>query len=300
MELFKTAFFMVALMLLFVIVGGMIGGTGGMVIAFCIALGMNFFSYFFSDKMILKRYNAQPIATSNPLYHTTKRLCQRANLTLPKLYIINDPVPNAFATGRNPANAAVALTTGLLNILNDDEIAAVIAHELGHVRHYDILTGSIAAVFAGGIAILANFAQFGAMLGNNQNRQNPILMIALAIIMPLAATIIQMSISRSREFEADRFSALITSPNALANALLKLENSNAHAVVKNANEQTAHMFIISPFSGKNFANGLANLFRTHPTTQQRVERLRGLNSQNKERQSYSNSSQNPAKRYFNS
>ncbi|MEE3776604.1 zinc metalloprotease HtpX [Campylobacter sp. CX2-4080-23] len=288
MELFKTAFFMVALMLLFIIVGGMIGGTGGMVIAFCIAAAMNFFSYFYSDKLILKRYNAMEIDPSHQLYHITRKLCLKAGLELPKLYIINDPTPNAFATGRNPSNAAVALTTGLVDMLNSDEIASVIAHELGHIRHYDILTGSIAAVFAGAIAILANFAQFGAMLGNNQNRQNPLLIIALAIIMPLAATIIQMSISRSREFEADKFSALITNPNDLASALLKLENSNQKAVVKNASEQTAHMFIISPFSGKNIASGISNLFRTHPTTKQRVDRLRELNYQS------------PAKRYFNS
>ena len=293
MEIFKTVFFMVALMLLFVVVGGMIGGVGGMMVAFCIALAMNFFSYFYSDKLILKRYNAQELNSSHPLYHMTKRLCFKAGLELPKLYIISDSVPNAFATGRNPANAAVALTTGLLDTLNDDEIAAVIAHELGHVRHYDILTGSIAAVFAGGIAILANFAQFGAMLGNNQNRQNPLLIIALSIIMPLAATIIQMSISRSREFEADRFSASITNPNDLANALLKLEGSNAHTMVKNANEQTAHMFIISPFSGKNIASGISNLFRTHPTTRQRVERLNELSHHNK-------NYQNPARKYFNS
>lgn len=288
MEIFKTAFFMVALMLLFIIVGGMIGGTGGMVIAFCIAAAMNFFSYFYSDKLILKRYNAMEIDPSHQLYHITHKLCLKAGLELPKLYIINDPTPNAFATGRNPSNAAVALTTGLVDMLNSDEIASVIAHELGHIRHYDILTGSIAAVFAGAIAILANFAQFGAMLGSNQNRQNPLLIIALAIIMPLAATIIQMSISRSREFEADKFSALITNPNDLASALLKLENSNQKAVVRNASEQTAHMFIISPFSGKNIASGISNLFRTHPTTKQRVDRLRELNYQS------------PAKRYFNS
>ncbi|WP_096027014.1 zinc metalloprotease HtpX [Campylobacter lanienae] len=287
MELFKTAFFMVALMLLFVFIGGMIGGVGGMMIAFCIAVAMNFFSYFYSDKLILRHYNAHEIEPSNELYSITRNLCYKANLSMPKLYIINDPIPNAFATGRNPNNSAVALTTGLIDTLNMDEISAVIAHELGHIRHYDILTGSIAAIFAGAIAILANFAQFGAMLGSNQNRQNPILMIALAIIMPLAATIIQMSISRSREFEADRFSASITSANDLANALLKLENSNQRGVVKNANEQTAHMFIISPFSG-GIASGISNLFRTHPTTKQRVERLREL------------SYQNPAKRYFNS
>ncbi|MEE3704448.1 zinc metalloprotease HtpX [Campylobacter sp. CX2-8023-23] len=287
MEIFKTAFFMVALMLLFIIVGGMIGGTGGMVVAFCIAAAMNFFSYFYSDKLILKRYNAMEIDPSHQLYHITHKLCLKAGLELPKLYIINDPTPNAFATGRNPSNAAVALTTGLVDMLNSDEIASVIAHELGHIRHYDILTGSIAAVFAGAIAILANFAQFGAMLGSNQNRQNPLLIIALAIIMPLAATIIQMSISRSREFEADKFSALITSPNDLASALLKLENSNQKAVVRNASEQTAHMFIISPFSG-GIASGISNLFRTHPTTKQRVDRLRELNYQS------------PAKRYFNS
>ncbi|AII15355.1 heat shock protein HtpX, M48 family peptidase [Campylobacter iguaniorum] len=285
MEIFKTAFLMVALMLLFITVGFYIGGSGGILIAFCVALAMNFFSYFFSDKLVLKHYNAQPVLESSELYNIVRSLVAKANLPMPKLYIIADETPNAFATGRNPANAAVAVTSGLLNLMSENEIKAVIAHELGHVNHYDILTGSIAAVFAGSIAMLANFAQLGAITNQNNNRPNIAVTLILAIIMPLVATIIQMSISRSREYEADRYSAFLSDPKWLISALSKLENYSKNGV-RNADPQTAHMFIINPFGLR--ASSMANLFRTHPTTEQRIAKL----------ESYVKSS--PASRYFNS
>ena len=278
MEIFKTAFLMVALMLVFIAVGGYVGGEQGMMIAFLMAAGMNLFSYFFSDKLVLKRYNAIPVDESNAhgLYEIVSRLTQKANLPMPKIYIIPEEVPNAFATGRNPSHAAVAVTEGLLKILNENEIEGVLAHELSHVRHYDILTGSIAAVFAGAIAILANFAQFGA--ANRQGKQNPLMLIALAVIMPLAATIIRMAISRAREFEADRGAAMITGkPQHLAGALRKLEDYARGRVMANADEQSAHMFIVNPFSG--VKSTLGSLFRTHPSTQDRIAALENLRSQ---------------------
>ncbi len=215
MEIFKTAFLMVTLMLIFIAVGGYIGGEHGMMIAFLIAAGTNIFSYFFSDTLVLKRYNAIPVDESNAhgLYEIVSRLTQKANLPMPKIYIIPEEVPNAFATGRNPSHAAVAVTEGLLKILNENEIEGVLAHELSHVRHYDILTGSIAAILAGAIAILANFAKIGSIAGQSGSSRrgggNAIVMLALAILMPIAATIIQMAISREREYKADKGAAYI-------------------------------------------------------------------------------------------
>ncbi|ANE33564.1 heat shock protein HtpX, M48 family peptidase [Campylobacter hyointestinalis subsp. lawsonii CCUG 27631] len=286
MEVFKTTAFMVILMLLFVSVGFYIGGTNGMIMAFLIALAMNFFSYFYSDKLILKHFNAMPVSQNSQIYLLVKELTSKANLPMPKVYIIDDNAPNAFATGRNHENAAVALTSGLINLMNENEIKAVVAHELGHIKHYDILTGSIAAVFAGALSLISNFAQLGTI--KNENRPNMITTIALAVIMPLVASIIQMSISRSREYEADRFSAITTqNPQWLIDALSKLENySQNHAVLKNADPQTAHMFIINPFG--NVKSNLSNLFRTHPTTSDRIQKLKQMTNQS------------PAARYFNS
>lgn len=286
MEVFKTTAFMVILMLLFVSVGFYIGGTNGMIMAFLIALAMNFFSYFYSDKLILKHFNAMSVSQNSQIYLLVKELTSRANLPMPKVYIIDDNAPNAFATGRNHENAAVALTSGLINLMNENEIKAVVAHELGHIKHYDILTGSIAAVFAGALSLISNFAQLGTI--KNENRPNMITTIALAVIMPLVASIIQMSISRSREYEADRFSAITTqNPQWLIDALSKLENySQNHAVLKNADPQTAHMFIINPFG--NVKSNLSNLFRTHPTTSDRIQKLKQMTNQS------------PAARYFNS
>ena len=281
MEIFKTAFLMVALMLIFIAVGGYIGGEHGMMIAFLIAAGTNIFSYFFSDTLVLKRYNAIPVDESNAhgLYEIVSRLTQKANLPMPKIYIIPEEVPNAFATGRNPSHAAVAVTEGLLKILNENEIEGVLAHELSHVRHYDILTGSIAAILAGAIAMLANFAKIGGIAGQSSGSRrgggNAIAMLALAILMPIAATIIQMAISREREYKADKGAAYLTGhPEWLASALRKLESYSNSYIMQNASEQSAHMFIVNPFGS--LTNKLGVLFRTHPSTSDRIAELERL------------------------
>ncbi|WP_103582580.1 zinc metalloprotease HtpX [Campylobacter concisus] len=281
MEIFKTAFLMVTLMLIFIAVGGYIGGEHGMMIAFLIATGTNIFSYFFSDTLVLKRYNAIPVDESNAhgLYEIVSRLTQKANLPMPKIYIIPEEVPNAFATGRNPSHAAVAVTEGLLKILNENEIEGVLAHELSHVRHYDILTGSIAAILAGAIAMLANFAKIGGIAGQSSGSRrgggNAIVMLALAILMPIAATIIQMAISREREYKADKGAAYLTGhPEWLASALRKLESYSNSYVIQNASEQSAHMFIVNPFGS--LTNKLGVLFRTHPSTSDRIAELERL------------------------
>ena len=272
---------MVALMLIFIAVGGYIGGEQGMMIAFLIAAGTNIFSYFFSDTLVLKRYNAIPVDESNThgLYEIVSRLTQKANLPMPKIYIIPEEVPNAFATGRNPSHAAVAVTEGLLKILNENEIEGVLAHELSHVRHYDILTGSIAAILAGAIAMLANFAKVGGIAGQSSGSRrgggNAIVMLALAILMPIAATIIQMAISREREYKADKGAAYLTGhPEWLASALRKLESYSNSYVMQNASEQSAHMFIVNPFGS--LTNKLGVLFRTHPSTSDRIAELERL------------------------
>ncbi len=277
MEKFKTYFLMVGLTLLFIWFGGLIGGKSGMLIAFLIAAGMNFYAYYYSDKQVLAHYDAIPVNESNApgLYAIVRRLTQKAGLPMPKLYIIPDPVPNAFATGRNYEHAAVAVTEGLLDLLDEEEIEGVIAHELSHVKHYDILIGSVAATIAGAISMLANF---GMLFGGDRDR-NPIVTLALMIIMPLAATIIQMTISRSREFEADKGAALITGhPEWLQSALAKLDNyARRGAVIHDADPSTAHMFIVNPFAG--VGSALGNLFRTHPTTEERIERLEEIKYQ---------------------
>nr|WP_314542174.1 zinc metalloprotease HtpX [uncultured Campylobacter sp.] len=281
MEIFKTTFLMVALMLIFIAVGGYIGGEHGMMIAFLIAAGTNIFSYFFSDTIVLKRYNAILVDESNAhgLYDIVSRLTQKTNLPMPKIYIIPEEVPNAFATGRNPSHAAVAVTEGLLKILNENEIEGVLAHELSHVRHYDILTGSIAAILAGAIAMLANFAKVGGIAGQSGGSRrgggNAIVMLALAILMPIAATIIQMAISREREYKADKGAAYLTGhPEWLASALRKLESYSNSYIMQNASEQSAHMFIVNPFGS--LTNKLGVLFRTHPSTSDRIAELEKL------------------------
>ncbi|HIP03407.1 MAG TPA: zinc metalloprotease HtpX, partial [Campylobacterales bacterium] len=226
MEVAKTVFLLTALTVLFVWIGGMIGGQMGMLIAFVIAVGMNFFSYFNSDKLVLKHYNAVEVNENQAkgLYDMVRRLSERAETPMPKVYIIPDHVPNAFATGRNHSNAAVAVTEGLLEILNDNEVEGVLAHEMSHVKHYDILVGTIAATIAGAIAMLANFGMmFGS--GSSENRPNPIVMIALMFLAPMAASIVQMAVSRNREFMADEGAARLTGhPEWLQSALIKLDN----------------------------------------------------------------------------
>ncbi|MDD5051121.1 MAG: zinc metalloprotease HtpX [Sulfuricurvum sp.] len=278
MEQIKTFLLLGAMSILLVFIGGYLGGKGGMLIALVMAGGINFYTYYFSDTMILKHYNAQEVDPREApmLYRVVERLVERGSLPMPKVYIIHDHIPNAFATGRNPSHAAVAITTGLLELLSEDEIEGVMAHELSHVRHRDILVATIAATIAGSVAFIANILQFGAMFGNRNNRNgNPIFMIAMAILLPIAASIIQMTISRSREFMADEGAGRLTGhPEWLQNALIKLSNYNVRGEVQGATPENAHMFIISPFEGKNLS--FANLFRTHPTTEQRLERLEAL------------------------
>ncbi len=277
MEQVKTVFLLTLLTVLFVFIGFSFGGTNGMLIAFLIAAGINFYAYYYSDKQVLKQYNATPIEDErHPVYRITQKLVQRAGLPMPKVYLIPDHTPNAFATGRNHKNAAVAVTMGLYEMLNEKELEGVIAHELSHVKHYDILVGTIAAVFAGAIAMIANIMQFGAMFGNNRGGGNPILMIVMAILLPLAASIIQMSVSRSREYMADEGAARLTgNVEGLQSALAKLENyARGGHQVHNATQQTAHMFIVNPFSGMKSSFG--GLFRTHPTTEDRIARLEEL------------------------
>jgi heat shock protein HtpX len=279
MEQIKTVFLLTFLTVIFVFIGFSFGGSTGMLIAFLLAGGMNLYAYYYSDQQVLKHYDATPLEDSrHPVYRITQRLTQKAGLPMPKVYLIPDHTPNAFATGRNHEHAAVAVTMGLYEMLNEKELEGVIAHELSHIKHYDILIGTIAAVFAGAIAMIANMMQFGAMFGGNNNRQgsNPIMMIAMAILLPLAASLIQMTVSRSREFMADEGAARMTgNPAGLQSALSKLENyARSGHQIHNATEQTAHMFIINPFSG--LKSTLGSLFRTHPSTEDRIARLEEL------------------------
>ncbi|CAG9173758.1 Protease HtpX [Cupriavidus laharis] len=270
----KTFMLMAAITALFIVIGGMIGGRNGMMFALLMALGMNFFSYWFSDKMVLRMYNAQEVdAGSAPqFYGMVQELAQRAGLPMPRVYLINEDAPNAFATGRNPEHAAVAATTGILRVLSERELRGVMAHELAHVRHRDILTSTIAATMAGAISALANMAMFFGGRDENGNRTNPIASIAVAILAPLAASLIQMAISRAREFEADRGGAEISGdPQALASALDKIHRYAQGIPFQAAEEHpaTAQMMIMNPLSG----GGIANLFSTHPATEERIARL---------------------------
>jgi len=275
MEQFKTYALMTGLTLLFIWFGGLIAGQTGMIVAFIAAMGMNFYAYFYSHEQVLKHYNAIPVDRNSAegLYAIMDRLTQKARLPMPQLYIIPDQVPNAFATGRDYEHAVVAVTEGLLELLTEDEVEAVIAHELSHIKHYDMLVGTITATISGAIAMLANFGMFFG--GNNEDRPNPIVMMALMFIMPMAATIIQMTVSRNREFMADEGAARMTGhPEWLQSALQKLDHYARGMVMHEAEPQTAHMFIINPFTGKDFS--MKQLFSTHPSTEQRVARLEQL------------------------
>jgi len=276
MEQVKTVFLLASITVLFVFIGYSFGGTMGMLIAFLLAGGMNFYAYYYSDQQVLKHYDATPLEDSrHPVYRITQKLVNKAGLPMPKVYLIPDHIPNAFATGRNYEHAAVAVTMGLYEMLNEKELEGVIAHELSHIKHYDILIGTIAAVFAGAIAMIANMMQFGAMFGNNRQNGNPIMLILMAILLPIAASIIQMTVSRSREYLADEGAARMTGDaSGLQSALSKLENYAKRGQIHNATEQTAHMFIINPFSGMKSSFG--GLFRTHPTTEDRIARLEEL------------------------
>ncbi len=275
MEQFKTYALMTGLTLLFIWFGGMIAGQTGMIIAFLAGAGMNFYAYFYSHEQVLQHYHAIPVDrhSASGLYDIMDRLTYKANLPMPQLYIIPDQQPNAFATGRDYEHAVVAVTEGLLDLLTEEEVEAVIAHELSHIKHYDMLIGTVSASIAGAIAMLANFGMFFG--GGDRDRPNPILMMALMFIMPMAATIIQMTVSRNREFMADEGAAKMTGhPEWLQSALMKLDNYARGIVMQDADPQTAHMFIINPFTGKDFS--MSQLFSTHPTTEQRIERLEAM------------------------
>ncbi len=268
----KTALLLGALSGMLLLIGELLGGSGGLVIAFGFAVAMNFVSYWFSDKIVLKMYRAQEVGPTHPLHQLTARLAQRANLPMPKVYVIPDASPNAFATGRNPQHAAVAATEGIMQLLSEDELAGVMAHELAHVKHRDILTSSVAATIAAAIMMVSRMAMFIPMgRSDDDGDSNPIAGIAMMILAPIAAMLIQAAISRSREFAADRGGADIAgSPHGLANALRKLE-AGSKRVPLDANPATAHMFIIKPFS----AGGLMGLFSTHPPTEARIANLLG-------------------------
>lgn len=278
MNALKTTFLMALLMVLAVFIGYAIGGNGGMMIAFVFALGMNFFSYWFSDKIVLKMYKAQPVTeTESPrLFAIVRDLSQRAGLPMPKVYIIPNDTPNAFATGRNPEHAAVAVTSGIMNILSENELRGVLGHELAHVKHRDILIGTIAAVFAGAISMLAHLAQWAAIFGGGRSDEDRggggLGMLAMAIVAPIAALLIQMAISRSREYLADEDGARFHgNPRDLASALAKLHRG-AERMPMHATPATAHMFIVNPLTG----GGIMSLFSTHPPMEERIKRLEAL------------------------
>ena len=273
-NLMKTAILMAAITALFMALGSVLGGAQGMMVALLIALGMNFFSYWFSDKLVLKMYNAKEVdETSAPqFYRMVRELAQRAQLPMPKVYLIEEDAPNAFATGRNPEHAAVAATTGILRALTERELRGVMAHELAHVRHRDILISTISATMAGAISMLANFAMFFGGRNSEGRSTNPIVGLLVMLLAPIAAGLIQMAISRGREFEADRGGAEISGePQALASALQKIHRiaQGLPLATTERHPETAQMMIVNPLS----AGGLRGLFSTHPSTEERVERL---------------------------
>ncbi|OPY84950.1 MAG: hypothetical protein A4E72_02081 [Syntrophus sp. PtaU1.Bin208] len=282
MNTIKTALLLGALTGLLMLIGGWIGGRNGVMIAFILAMVMNFGSYWFSDKLVLRMYQAQEVSENQApeLYRMVRDLAMRANLPMPRVYIIPGETPNAFATGRNEQHAVVAVTEGLLRILNRDELEGVLSHELTHIKNKDMLIGSIAATLAGAIVMLANMAQWAAMFGGLGGRDSEegeggggiIGMILMAVLAPIAATIIQMAISRSREYLADDGGAKISGkPYGLAGALEKLSRAS-EIVPMDANPSTAHMFIVNPLTGRS----LMNLFSTHPPIEERIARLRSM------------------------
>jgi heat shock protein HtpX len=266
----KTALLLGVLSALLMFIGELLGGAQGMVVGFFFAAVTNFASYWFSDKIVLRMYRAQEVGPGHRLYETVSRLARRAGLPQPRTYVIPDPSPNAFATGRNPEHAAVAATDGILRMLTDEELEGVLAHELTHVKHRDILISSIAATLAAAIMMISRFAMFfGGSRDNDRQGSNPIALIATIILAPLAAMLIQAAISRSREFDADAGGAAMAGgPRGLVSALKKIETAS-RAIPLDANPATAHMFIIKPFS----ASGLAGLFSTHPPTEERIQAL---------------------------
>src|SRR5438874_2126854 len=277
-NMFKTAILLAVLTAMLILIGGAIGGRQGMMMAFIFAIAMNFFSYWFSDKIVLSMYGAQPIdeAQAPRLYAILRRLTTRAQIPMPRLYLIPTDTPNAFATGRNPEHAAVAVTEGIMRILDEEELEGVLAHELSHVKNRDILISTIAATLAGAITYLAHMAQWAAMFGgrrdDDEGGSNPIAMIAMAILAPIAAMLVQLAVSRAREYQADATGARLAGHTwGLAKALEKLQMAQQVAPM-NANPSTAHLFIVNPLSGQ----ALMNLFSTHPPLEQRIARLRAM------------------------
>lgn len=272
----KTALLLGALSALLLVIGERLGGAQGMAVGFLFAAAMNFGSYWFSDKIVLRMYRAQEVGPGHRLYDTVARLARRAGLPQPRVYVIPDPSPNAFATGRNPEHAAVAATEGILRVLNDEELEGVLSHELAHVKHRDILISSVAATVAAAIMMISRFAMFfGGSRSDDRQGSNPFVQIVTIILAPIAAMLIQAAISRSREFDADAGGAAIAGgPQGLVSALRKIEVAS-RAVPLDANPATAHMFIINPFS----ASGLLGLFSTHPPTELRIQALLRQGSQ---------------------
>ena len=276
----KTSILLAGLTALFLFLGAAFGGEQGIFLALIIAIVMNFGAYWYSDKIVLAMYKAQPVGPNDnsKLYFIVQQLAQRAGLPMPRVYLIPDNTPNAFATGRNPGHAAVAATQGIISLLNDNELSGVMAHELAHVKHRDTLTSTIAATFAGAIGMLANWLQWAAIFGfgrNNDRRGGGVGALVMAFLAPITASLIQMAISRSREFAADKGGAQICgNPHWLANALLKLEHASQKHTFRQAedNPATAHLFIVNPLRGKS----IASLFSTHPPISERVSRLKAM------------------------
>jgi heat shock protein HtpX len=274
----KTMVLMVTLTLLLVAIGGLLGGRSGMTFALIMAFGMNFITYWFSDKIVLRMYGATAVseAEAPELYEIVRRLAHRAELPMPKVYIINEDQPNAFATGRNPEHAAVAVTNGIMRILSREELEGVLAHELSHVKHRDILVSTVAAAIAGAISYLAQMAQWAMIFGGGRRDDDeggsPIAAIVMMIVGPIAAMLIQMAISRSREYGADEGGARLSgNPRYLASALRKLQMASQR-IPMDANPATSHMFIVNPLSG----GGIIKLFSTHPPIEERIARLESM------------------------
>jgi len=273
---FKTFFLLTLLTLFFIWIGGILGGKQGMTVALILALGMNFVAYWFSDKIVLRMYGAQEVTEGEApeLYSIVRSLVHKANMPMPKVYIMHAEQPNAFATGRNPSHAAIAVTTGITRMLTQQELAGVIGHELSHIHHRDMLIGTVSATIAGAITYLAHMAQWAFMFGRSDNEEggNPFAALIMVIIAPIAAMLIQMAISRSCEYHADEGGArLAGSPRYLAGALRKLHYASTRIPMK-ATPATSHLFIVNPLSG----GGIIKLFSTHPPIEERIARLEAM------------------------
>jgi len=279
MNALKTAFFLGLLSALIVVIGGAFGGRQGMILALGLAAAMNFFSYWFSDRMVLAMHRAQPLSREQAprLYEILESLTGRAGIPMPRVYILPEEAPNAFATGRNPQHAAVAVTQGIMKLLTPEELEGVLAHELAHVSNRDILISSIAATLATAIMVIANMAKWAALFGgaggrNDRDGANPIVLLATAIFAPVAAMLIQLAVSRAREYQADASGSEMThNPQGLASALRKLETYSQRIPMTTASATSNHLFIVNPFTGR----ALAGLFSTHPPIQERIRRLLG-------------------------